>query len=95
MSAKPDPNADKNDFIDQCRSIRAEIKSTAQTVWAKRMHPVLQVRIVNVATDIESKSETDANLVLAYRHLEDAAMRLGKAIQAIDGGKSVYDKKEA
>jgi hypothetical protein len=36
--------------------------------------------------------EVIANLMLAYRHLEDASMRLGKAIQHIDGGISVYDK---
>lgn len=36
--------------------------------------------------------EMIANCVLAYRHLEDASQRLGKAIQAYDGGKSVYDK---
>lgn len=33
-----------------------------------------------------------ANLTLAHRHLEDAAMRLGKAIQAKDGGISIYGK---
>lgn len=37
-------------------------------------------------------NEVRANLTLAYRHLEDARMRLGKAIQAIDGGVSCYDK---
>lgn len=36
--------------------------------------------------------EAGANAMLAYRHLEDASMRLGKSIQAIDGGVSVYDK---
>lgn len=36
--------------------------------------------------------ESKANIMLAYRHLEDAAMRLGKVIQAQNGGKSVYDK---
>lgn len=36
--------------------------------------------------------EEDNNLVLVYRHLEDASMRLGKAIQAVDGGVSVYDR---
>lgn len=40
----------------------------------------------------DERSEVVANLTLAYRHLEDASMRLGKAIQAIDGGISVYDK---
>jgi hypothetical protein len=36
--------------------------------------------------------ETIANCVLAFRHLEDASMRLGKALQALDGGVSVYDR---
>jgi len=36
--------------------------------------------------------EFRANITLAFRHLEDARMRLGKAIQAIDGGVSCYDK---
>lgn len=36
--------------------------------------------------------EMKANIMLAYRHLEDARMRIGKALQAFDGGVSVYDK---
>ena len=36
--------------------------------------------------------EALANVMLAYRHLEDARMRLGKVLQAMDGGVSVYDK---
>lgn len=40
----------------------------------------------------EDTGEVIANLILSYRHLEDASMRLGKAIQAHDGGVSVYDK---
>ena len=39
--------------------------------------------------------EMKANIMLAYRHIEDAMMRLGKAIQAFDGGKSVYDPVDA
>lgn len=39
---------------------------------------------------VEKGHEMYANLILAYRHLEDARMRLGKAIQAFDGGKSCY-----
>lgn len=42
--------------------------------------------------DPTAPGEAHANVTLAYRHLEDASMRLGKAIQAIDGGASVYDK---
>lgn len=46
------------------------------------------------ATDFEdSHGEALANVMLAYRHLEDARMRLGKVIQALEGGVSVFDKK--
>jgi hypothetical protein len=41
---------------------------------------------------VADSAEMKANLMLAYRHLEDAAMRLGKVIQVKDGGKSLYDK---
>jgi hypothetical protein len=36
--------------------------------------------------------EADANVILAYRHLEDCRMRLGKAIQALNGGISCYPR---
>ena len=36
--------------------------------------------------------EMRANVMLAFRHLEDARMRLGKVLQAQDGGVSCYDK---
>ena len=36
----------------------------------------------------QNKGEMIANITIAYRHLEDAAMRFGKAIQAADGGES-------
>ena len=39
-------------------------------------------------------NEINHNIELAYRHLEDASMRLGKAIQAINGGANVYDKEQ-
>lgn len=39
----------------------------------------------------EDKGEVIANLMLSYRHLEDASMRLGKVLQARNGGVSVYD----
>lgn len=40
----------------------------------------------------DGSGEAIANIMLAYRHLEDARMRLGKVIQAVDGGVSIYDK---
>ena len=41
---------------------------------------------------VADRREVLANLRLAYRHLEDASMRIGKAIRASDGGVSVYDR---
>lgn len=64
--------------VSECEALRREIKPLAEKVRAL------------VATDMHA--EANANVMLAYRHLEDASMRLGKAIQALDGGVSVYDK---
>lgn len=67
---------------EDCEALRREIKVIAEKLWALRAGrsgpPVV--------------GEAYANATLAYRHLEDASMRLGKAIQALDGGISVYDK---
>jgi hypothetical protein len=38
--------------------------------------------------------EAIASRFWRYRHLEDARMRLGKTIQALDGGVSKYDRAE-
>lgn len=71
-----------------CEEFRRRIKSIADEMnTVRRSTPP-------VFTDLEiarQHSEAIANVTLAYRHLEDASMRLGKAIQAIDGGASVYD----
>ena len=36
--------------------------------------------------------EMTANIMLAYRHLEDARMRIGKVLQAAGDGVSILDK---
>ncbi len=41
---------------------------------------------------LDEQGEAIANIMLAYRHLEDARMRLGKTVQAIDGGTSCYPR---
>ena len=40
----------------------------------------------------ENHIEMMANYTLAFRHLEDARMRLGKVIQYLEGGTSIFDK---
>lgn len=62
----------------ECEDFRRRLKPIADDLIGRRAD--------------ESRPEVIANLMLAYRHLEDASMRLGKAIQAIDGGASVYDQ---
>jgi hypothetical protein len=70
---------------EECEALRREIKAIAEKVWALKLSASM------LASD-PTPSEAYANVILAYRHLEDASMRLGKAIQALDGGASVYDK---
>ena len=40
----------------------------------------------------DQHGEMKANIMLAYRHMEDLRMRLEKAIQAYDGRISVYPR---
>jgi hypothetical protein len=65
--------------IELANQARGQIKATAEFVLALK--------------DNTMPGEAVANVMLAYRHLEDASMRLGKVIQALDGGVSVYDKR--
>ena len=39
-------------------------------------------------------AEMKANVMLAVRHLEDARMRVGKVMQQIQGGVSIFDRQE-
>jgi hypothetical protein len=64
---------------DAANELRVSLKSAAEAVLALK--------------GATSNSEALANVMLTYRHLEDASMRLGKVIQAIDGGASVYDRR--
>ena len=68
--------------VEDCNMYRSDVKAVAERLAGLRI--------------IGSKnSEAMANITLAYRHLEDASMRLGKVIQALNGGVSVYDKSTA
>jgi hypothetical protein len=69
-------------FIDAVKEERHYIKGVAEKVRGLHRHKEVPFNTEDIHPNIE----------LAYRHLEDAAMRLGKVIQAADGGKSVYDK---
>ncbi|HUV64215.1 MAG TPA: hypothetical protein VMW24_09965 [Sedimentisphaerales bacterium] len=69
--------ADLKEFCFQCRE---EIQ-------------VITARIQRLRDDkVDMPGDIGANITLAYRHLEDARMRLGKAVQALDGGTSCYTR---
>jgi hypothetical protein len=81
-----------------------KVPDTVQTELARDLYVATdrgRRAIKNVATSItllreearpHPNGEVGANVTLALRHLEDASMRLGKVLQALDGGVSVYDK---
>lgn len=69
--------------ITQLRYLRGHISELGERVLVFRRLEITHACDIN---------EARANLTLAFRHLEDARMRLGKSIQALDGGVSCYDK---
>lgn len=78
-----------DDFKEDCFMLREHLKTLEHTAMCIfHTHPVFKDKPVPPSW----LSEMKANLMLAYRHLEDARMRLGKAIQAFDGGKSCYPR---
>ena len=74
-------------FAGVVSEIRGAIKAVAKNTLSLKEHS-----LARPDDDGENKGEVIANLMLCYRHLEDASMRLGKVLQAYDGGVSVYDK---
>jgi len=73
---------------DQSNDLRAEILRIGNAVNALHKHSTFSGEQASAG----QHSEMHANITLAYRHLEDARMRLGKVIQASEGGVSCYDK---
>ena len=70
-----------------CNELRADIRDIEKTIREMKRMPMFPV-----AGGSEAADEMMANLTLAVFHLEDARMRLGKVIQAKNGGISIYDK---
>jgi len=75
-------------FKESCQSIRETIETTKLCSLLLECHSEFEKEEGAVGRHSEMK----ANIQLAYRHLEDARMRFGKAIQAFDGGTSCYPK---
>lgn len=72
---------------DKMNGIRGQLKQFGEMFLAIKKDVA-----ASEVNSIEDRPEELANLTLAYRHMEDCIMRLGKVIQAYQGGKSIYDK---
>lgn len=77
-------------FNEACTNTRTDIKAIGKSVMTLRK--TVMGWPESESFSLETKSEILANIMLCYRHLEDAQMRASKAMQAFDGGVSVYDK---
>ena len=77
-------------FNERCYQLREQLKELTSKVRGLKAHSsCFEAGLLPKGGD---RGEMIANIMLAYRHLEDAAMRLGKAVQAYDGGISVYPR---
>ena len=76
------------DVKEQCFQLREEIEGIKKRTIRLRSDS----GIISGSDSGIISGEAVANIVLAYRHLEDARMRLGKAVQAVDGGESCYPR---
>ncbi len=81
-------------FKELMEKYRSELKEFGTKVKFAKLHSsCFQSNAVPAPDTNMDKGEMVANIMLSYRHIEDAIMRLGKAIQAHDGGVNIYDKK--
>jgi hypothetical protein len=80
----------------ECDSLRKEIHMLGERTRLLMKHQEVNLDPTSEKFGLmevsQSLSEMRDNIVLAYRHLEDAGMRIGKVLQAQDGGTSIYDK---
>jgi len=76
-------------LVDYCQDVRTEMLAIEKSIKTTKSNVMKKDAVLPEGSD---KPEIIANLTLAYRHLEDARMRLGKVIQSHEGGKSIYDK---
>ena len=75
------------DFRECCFDLRIDIENLK--------HKVKKLNTFKFAPQPDNALDTSEiwhNLQIVYRHLEDARMRVGKAIQAYDGGESCYPR---
>ena len=75
----------------KCNRFRDEILNTAKDVREMMKHPDFDDMTKQAYEG--QHGEMKANIMLTYRHLEDARMRVGKILQALGDGVSILDHK--
>lgn len=75
-------------FEERCNEARKQIEKDAQMVQLLKAASVFNGEQARP----DQHGEMKANIILAYRHLEDARMRIGKVLQAAGDGVSILDK---
>jgi len=75
-----------SEFQDACDKVREEIKGIDAVV--------LELKEGVIDAGPETLVEIRDCLQMSHRYLEDARMRIGKALQAYDGGRSILDHPE-
>ena len=71
-----------------CHKLRGEIRDIGRTVRTLMGHGDFN----GVEIFPGQHAEMRANIMLTFRHIEDARMRIGKVMQQIQGGASILDK---
>ncbi len=82
----------EKDFIKRCNQLREMIGNIGSETRDLMTNPDFQDDSLEKFPGMHG--EMKANIMLAFRHLEDARMRIGKTLQALGGGKSIYDKNQ-
>lgn len=84
--------------LDELPSSQSGLRDTVEDLrknvgdLGKKVEALKESGPVQGIAEIKDRGEAIANVQLAYRHLEDARMRLGKVLQAADGGISILDR---
>jgi len=88
MSEAQPITSERDVAINHAKTLRQALDTFEKQVWEYR-DLIINTNYRESGVD---KNEMISNVIIAYRHVEDARMRLGKVIQAASGGESVYDK---
>ena len=83
---------DAEDLKESCQEMRKELLAIGKRLAGLiKDHPELAAPEEGFAV-LSRRYEIADNAILMYRRVEDARMRAGKIIQALDGGTSIYPK---